>query len=442
MCQANPASKDDDNKRSTIHKSTKLAKDEEWLTRFDLQQFALDIKQLGDTFEQSQGSLDVAHLNKMVWWSNACAAIGLLSMWHSVNPVTIFAISTWTCTRWTMIAHHTCHGGYDKCHPNKSRWNRFKFGLGSTWRRICDWLDWMLPEAWNVEHNNRHHYCLSEVEDPDLVENNLVEIRNLKAPLFVKYLIVMGAMVSWKWFYYSPNTYKELKLARLRRRGESVPDGVVPSDAVTFKVLLTGKNPFYTMSEFISVVIGPYLLIRFILLPLPCLFLGDYLNLDGTAMYWNAMYNLLLAEVLTNVHSFIIVVTNHAGNDMYRFREGCKPFSGSFYLRQVLASVDFDMGTDTVDFMHGWLNYQIEHHLWPNLSMLSYQKSAPIVREICAKHGVPYIKENVFIRLKKTIDIMIGATSMRWFPEEYEKKFLDLDTELEAKKKAAFAKAL
>jgi len=159
-------------------------------------------------------------------------------------------------------------------------------------------------------------------------------------------------------------------------------------------------------------------------------------------MYWNAMYNLLIAEILTNIHSFIIVVTNHAGNDMYRFRNGCKPFSGSFYLRQVLASVDFDMGTDSVDFMHGWLNYQIEHHLWPNLSMLSYQRSAPLVRDLCEKHGVPYIKENVFIRLKKTIDIMVGSSSMRWFPEDYEKKFLDLDTELEAKKMAMFTKAM
>jgi fatty acid desaturase len=84
--------------------------------------------------------------------------------------------------------------------------------------------------------------------------------------------------------------------------------------------------------------------------------------LNGSKMYQNALINLLLAEVLTNVHSFIIVAPNHCGNDMYRFKSGCRPFSGSFYLRQVVASVDFDMGNDITDFMHGWLNYQIEHH--------------------------------------------------------------------------------
>ena len=56
--------------------------------------------------------------------------------------------------------------------------------------------------------------------------------------------------------------------------------------------------------------------------------------------------------------------------------------------------------------------------------MLSYQKSAPQVRALCAKHGVPYIQENVFWRLKKTVDIMVGNNSMRWFPEFYE-NFVD-----------------
>ena len=97
-----------------------------------------------------------------------------------------------------------------------------------------------------------------------------------------------------------------------------------------------------------------------------------------------------------------------------------------------MASANFDRGTDPIDFFHGWLNYQIEHHLWPNLSMLSYQKSAPMVKEICERYGVPYVKESVFIRLKKTVDIMVGNESMKWFPEEYEKLYLEKDRKAEA----------
>ena len=219
------------------------------------------------------------------------------------------------------------------------------------------------------------------------------------------------------------------------REGKKIPDGVVPSDAVTIKTLFTQTIPFYSLSEFFTVVVGPYLILHFFVMPLPLLFAQQYL--DREDMYGNAVKNLFLAEILTNLHGFVAVVTNHAGDDMYRFREGCRPFSGSFYVRQVLASVDFAYGSDIVDFLHGWLNYQIEHHMWPNLSMLSYQKAAPLVREICDRHGVPYIKQNVFWRVKKTVDIMVGSSSMKWFPESYEKKYLETDVLMEAARKAA-----
>jgi hypothetical protein len=59
--------------------------------------------------------------------------------------------------------------------------------------------------------------------------------------------------------------------------------------------------------------------------------------------------------------------------------------------------------------------------------MLSYQKSAPAVRAICAKHGIPYVKENVFVRVHKLTKIMVGTESMPWFPEKYERLHLQQD---------------
>ena len=85
-----------------------LKKGEEWLVDFDLNAFAADINALGKKLEQEQGEADVRHLNKMILWSNICAAVGFLSMGFSVNIISIVALSTFTFTRWTMIAHHTC----------------------------------------------------------------------------------------------------------------------------------------------------------------------------------------------------------------------------------------------------------------------------------------------------------------------------------------------
>ncbi|GMI24965.1 hypothetical protein TeGR_g7977 [Tetraparma gracilis] len=127
-----------------------------WLQKFDLRAFKADIKKIGDMLEAQQGPADVAHLRKIILWSNLCFFVGAALM-YKVNLVSVVGLSTFTFSRWTMVAHHTCHGGYDKVHPDKGRFNRFKFAVNGFWNRVCDWFDWMMPEAWNVEHNNRHH---------------------------------------------------------------------------------------------------------------------------------------------------------------------------------------------------------------------------------------------------------------------------------------------
>jgi len=339
-------------------------------------------------------------------------------MWYCINPLSIYLLSLGTMSRWTIIGHHVCHGGFDKC--SNGVYNRFKFGVGSLWRRVVDWLDWMLVEAWNVEHNQLHHYCLGEMDDPDLVEANLYFVRKLKQPMAVKYGIVAFFMATWKWFYYAPNTFKMLKVHELRRQGKVPEWKGKPVSAKLLKwpwtvdfCFLKG-NVFFTKAEFFMRVLGPFFVRQFVIVP--ALF-GLTL---GRSAYVNALVSMVLAEILTNVHSFIVIVTNHAGDDLYRFQRHCTARTSTFYLRQIISSANFTMGTDLIDFHHGWLNYQVEHHLWPDLSMLSYQKAAPLVRDLCKKHNVPYVQHNVFWRLKKTVDIMTGAASMRKFPVKWE----------------------
>jgi fatty acid desaturase (delta-4 desaturase) len=41
-------------------------------------------------------------------------------------------------------------------------------------------------------------------------------------------------------------------------------------------------------------------------------------------------------------------------------------------------------------FLSGGLNYQIEHHMFPGTAHNLYPKMAPIIKEECAKEGIPY----------------------------------------------------
>jgi len=397
-----------------------LAPQDQWIANLDYEGFGKEVGALGAEMLREGGKDDVDHLNKMVMWRNVAAIVGVATMWMDPNPLTIIALSTWTYSSWTMIAHHTCHGGYNRV--DAGGFNSRGFALGSVVQRVKDWLDWMHPEAWNIEHNRLHHYRLNEERDPDLVQRNLDWLREMNVPIVAKYAVVAFFLPVWKWFYYAPNTYKELRMAEMKKEGLKLPEKFDPDESINVVTLLENTEKgdvtrqVVNPKTFFTKVLAPFFFLRFVALPAPLLAIPGV----GPALFGHAIANLVLAELLTNAHAFVTIVTNHAGEDLYTFDDAVKPKTPSFYVRQIIGSANYATGTDPIDFSHGFLNYQIEHHVWPDLSMLQYQKAAPRLKTICDKYGVPYVQESVFERLRKTVDVMIGKSTMRPFPTQYE----------------------
>ncbi|MGO1583194.1 MAG: fatty acid desaturase family protein [Actinomycetaceae bacterium] len=60
-----------------------------------------------------------------------------------------------------------------------------------------------------------------------------------------------------------------------------------------------------------------------------------------------------------------------------------------FLTRQVLMSRNISGGR-WVDTFMGGLNFQVEHHLFPSMARPNLRRAAPLVREHCARHGIPY----------------------------------------------------
>ena len=44
--------------------------------------------------------------------------------------------------------------------------------------------------------------------------------------------------------------------------------------------------------------------------------------------------------------------------------------------------------------LFGGINYQIEHHLFPNMANEHYKTIAPIVKKYCYEHDLPYSVQN------------------------------------------------
>lgn len=348
---------------------------------------------------------DFKHLKKLELWGRLAAFIGYATAWiFPFNPIAALLISTSNISRWANIAHPVLHGGYDRVPGVPARYTRKGFAKG--WRRIVDWMDWIEPAAWDYEHNKMHHYHLGEKDDPDNVEQNMEWLRNSKIPMWLRYCIVIGLAGMWKVLYYAPNTLKIL--GNVQKRKQGLPEKKSFLNFESFSPFTPDGKALWVRFYL------PYFMLRFVLIPMLFLPLG----MEAVI---NVLITTLIAEFITNLHSFSVIVPNHSAEDIYRFEEPHRT-QGEFYLRQIIGSVNYNTGSDLIDFSHGWLNYQIEHHLFPSLPLSQYQKMQPLVKEVCEKHNLPYRQESVFKRLRMTLDLMVGKTNLLKIENAVEEK--------------------
>jgi linoleoyl-CoA desaturase len=70
--------------------------------------------------------------------------------------------------------------------------------------------------------------------------------------------------------------------------------------------------------------------------------------------------------------------------------------SVSWAVHQVETSVDFSRGSSLLGWYLGGLNFQIEHHLFPQVCHVHYPAIAPLVEATCREFGVRYQAEPSF----------------------------------------------
>jgi linoleoyl-CoA desaturase len=97
------------------------------------------------------------------------------------------------------------------------------------------------------------------------------------------------------------------------------------------------------------------------------------------------------ANLMRNLWAYLVIFVNHFPDGVTHFTpeelEG--ETHGEWCLRQILGSANF-RGHKLTHVMAGYLSYQVEHHLYPDLPSIRYPQIAEKVRPLCAEYGIPY----------------------------------------------------
>jgi fatty acid desaturase len=241
--------------------------------------------------------------------------------------------------------------GHDAAHRQifaSHQWNEWT-------ARVVSGLFSGMSYRWWVSKHNRHHLNPNkEGADPDLAPGAFAF-----TPAAVQSRRGLGRRLArWQGYFFFPL----LLLEGLALHVTSIQT-------------VLGRGPVkhrWCEASFIFARLGGYIAVLLIVLP-P----GKAAAFFGVQM---GLFGLLLGGAFA---------TNHIGMPIVPPNEKV-----DFLRRQVLMSRNVRGGWPT-DFALGGLNYQIEHHLFPNMARPNLRRAQPIVRDFCESHRVSYTETSL-----------------------------------------------
>ncbi len=214
---------------------------------------------------------------------------------------------------------------------------------------LCGLITGMTPSWWMSKHG-AHHRNPNQLElDSDIevsvfafTEEQALKSRGLLRP-FVKYQA---------FFFYPMLLLTSLSLL---------------SGGLAY--LVRRQQVRYPIAETAAVVagIGLYLAVLFFFLPA-----------------WQAALFIVVHRALAGFYMGSVFAPNHKGMPVL------EPGEKLDYLRQAALTSRDVIPNPVIDFAYGGLNYQIEHHLFPNMPRNRLKDAREVVRPFCQERGIQY----------------------------------------------------
>ncbi len=237
--------------------------------------------------------------------------------------------------------------GHQQIFSSPSRNNAVSLLVGS--------LMALVPSWWNDKHNVRHHRNPNRIGEDGDIDVSLFAFtigRAFEKTGFPK------AMVRYQSFMFFP---------------------ILVLSSISF--LFAGIHYVLTGRKLRNRIMEPLLVLAH---------LGAYFSL--LFIFLEPLHAVLFIAVHQAVEGFYmgsVFAPNHKGMLVL---DQDTPMG--FLRQQVTTSRDVNAHPVT-DFIYGGLNYQIEHHLFPNMPRNNLKKAQPLVREFCRARSIPYHETSV-----------------------------------------------
>ncbi len=220
--------------------------------------------------------------------------------------------------------------------------------------------------TWQYQHNTLHHgYTNIDGFDEDIDPGKILRLSPDKP-----YYKIYRFQQFYAWFFYGLMTLTWTIDKDFRQLFRYKREGVELSQKRSFGRLLTelivSKVLYYTYM----------LVIPIIFLPIP---------------WWMVVIFYFIMHLVSGFMLTIIFQTAHVmPSSEYPNPDKGGSMENNWAIHQLLTTTDYARGNRLFSWYVGGLNFQIEHHLFPNICHVHYHKISKIVEATAKKYNIPY----------------------------------------------------
>lgn len=282
------------------------------------------------------------------------------------NPSVIITIELWTIMAIGMagigmcIMHDANHGAYT---------SSFKFNqwIGFTINFLGAYA-----ANWKIQHNVLHHTYTNISEFDDDIDDKAI----LKLSPHTAYKSIHRFQHIYAFFFYSIATiywtfFKDfIQFIRYHREGH------------------------YRLSSMESSIlllrlIATKLIYLFILLGVPTIYFGIPYSHSIYGFFWMHLLAGFIVTVIFQLAHTVDGTTHPLPNSEFIIEN-------DWAIHQVQTTVNFATKNKFITYVVGGLNYQIEHHLFPNICHIHYPAISKIVKNTTSEFNINYIEYPTF----------------------------------------------
>jgi linoleoyl-CoA desaturase len=260
-----------------------------------------------------------------------------------------------------VLMHDANHGTYSNNTKTNKLFEKSLYLLGG------------FPLTWQIQHNTLHHgYTNIDGHDDDINPIGLLRFSPHKPLLKIqKYQFI------YAWFFYGLMTLSWTVTKDFNQMNK-------------YKSLVTSLNSRYVIWQLYLKLILAKLIYYIVFLAIPILTLP-------LAWYWVVLFYLVMHFTSGFLLSIIFQTAHVVTTSEYPLPDENGNIENNWAVHQLLTTSDYAPKSRFFSWCIGGLNYQVEHHLFPNICHVHYKNISVYVKKTAEKYGLPYHVQPTFL---------------------------------------------